>query len=186
MKIGILGGTFNPVHLGHLILAQEMQSQLKLDKVIFIPTNIAAHKEEIKVSAKDRLAMLKLAVSDNPFFEVSDLEIKRGGVSYTIDTVETLKKDYPEDKLFLIIGSDLAKDFSTWKQPEILKKEITIVVAQRKEYFFDQNKWFLALPVTQVAISSSLIRELIKKNISIKYLVPEAVLQYIKENNLYL
>ncbi|MCM8787328.1 MAG: nicotinate-nucleotide adenylyltransferase [Candidatus Omnitrophica bacterium] len=185
MKIGILGGTFNPPHIGHLILAQEAKEKLGLNKIFFIPTNIPPHKESHNVSAFDRFNMTKLATEDNKYFEVLDLEIKRGGVSYTIDTVRELKKIYPRDTFFLIVGSDLANDFSTWKYFGQLKKEIKIIVAKRKAYPLRIKNNFIVLDIVQVGISSSYIRGLIKKGFSIKYLVSPKVEKYITEHKLY-
>jgi nicotinate-nucleotide adenylyltransferase len=115
MRIGILGGTFNPPHLGHLILAEEVREKLNLDKIFFIPTNIPPHKSTESVSSWHRFNMVKLAIKSNPYFEVLDLEIKRGGVSFTIDTIKELKSKFPRDEFYLIVGSDLASTFSTWK-----------------------------------------------------------------------
>ncbi len=110
MKIGILGGTFNPVHIGHLILAEEVREKLKLDKIIFIPTALPPHKDNMDIApAGDRLKMLKLAIKGNKFFGVSDIEIKRKGRSYTIDTIKELKNKFVNDELYFIIGSDLLK-----------------------------------------------------------------------------
>ena len=114
MKIGILGGTFNPPHIGHLILAQTAEEKLGLDKVFFIPTNTPPHKNTFLLEAKHRLAMVKLTVEDHKSFKALDWEIKRGGFSYTIDTIRELKSKYPGDQFFLIVGSDLANDFNSW------------------------------------------------------------------------
>ncbi|MEM7816703.1 MAG: nicotinate (nicotinamide) nucleotide adenylyltransferase [Candidatus Aenigmatarchaeota archaeon] len=185
MKIGILGGTFNPPHIGHLILAKEAKEKLGLEKVFFIPTNIPPHKESHNVSAIDRFNMVKLAVEDNKDFEVLDLEIKRGGVSYTIDTVRELKKRFSSYDFYLIIGSDLAKEFSSWKYSSELKKEVRIVVAKRKEYPLRMRNNFIVLDIIHIGISSSYIRGLIKKGFSIKYLVPSRVEEYITKHKLY-
>ena len=115
MKIGILGGTFNPPHLGHSALAIEAVEQLKLDKVLFVPTNIPPHKDIDNSDISSRRDMLKIVIAGNNKFEIEDCEIKRGGTSYTIDTVRELKKKYPDDQPYLIVGSDLANDFSSWK-----------------------------------------------------------------------
>ena len=185
MKIGILGGAFNPPHIGHLILANEIFEKLKLDKVFFIPTNISPHKEGDGPSASDRLQMTKLAVADSKNFEVLNLEIKRGGTSYTIDTVNELKNKYPGDELYLIIGSDLANDFSTWKDFESLRKISKIVVGHRQSYPLAREDDFIILDITQIDLSSSHIRELIRENKSIDELVTKEVLEYINQYNLY-
>ena len=192
MKIGILGGAFNPPHIGHLILAQEILETLGLDKVFFIPTNISPHKQVSNADAESRLEMLRLATSGNKNFEVLDLEIKRGGTSFTIDTVRELKKNYSRDEFYLIIGSDLADTLSTWKNYQDLKKEVKIAVANRKEYPFgdlslaekDKDS-YLAVNIRQIEISSSQIREMVKNKRSIKYLVSENVEDYIQQHNLF-
>lgn len=185
MKIGILGGTFNPPHIGHLILAQEVCQKVGLNKIFFVPTNIPPHKESHNVFAEHRIKMVELMIGNDKRFEVSDVEIKRGGVSYTIDTVRELKKIYPKDELYLIVGSDLAMDFGTWRYYEELKKEIKIIVAKRRDYPLERRDNFIVVGILQMGISSSYIRSLIKKRFSVKYLVAEKVARYIAKNKLY-
>ncbi|MEI8349105.1 MAG: nicotinate-nucleotide adenylyltransferase [Candidatus Omnitrophota bacterium] len=185
MKIGIIGGTFNPPHVGHLILAQEVCQKLQLDKIFFIPTNIPPHKESHNVQAGDRLNMTRLATVGESRFEVLDLEIKRGGVSYTIDTVRELKNQYPKTGFYLIVGSDLANDFPTWKYFEGLKKAVQIVVAKRRAYPLEKKNNFIVVDIVQMGISSSHIRGLIKKGFSVKYLVTDQVARYIRKHRLY-
>ncbi|MCF7895227.1 MAG: nicotinate-nucleotide adenylyltransferase [Candidatus Omnitrophica bacterium] len=185
MKIGILGGTFNPPHIGHLVLAQEVLEHLKLDKIFFIPTNNPPHKKGKQLEPKKRFLMAKLTVAGNYKFKVLDLELKRKGKSYTVDTIAELKTKYPKDKLYLIIGSDLAKDFKKWKSPEKIKKMATVVVAKRRGSPFRSSKSFKQVDIIQIELSSSQIRERIKKGKTVKYLVPKKVENYIKENNLY-
>ncbi|MDD5194187.1 MAG: nicotinate-nucleotide adenylyltransferase [Candidatus Omnitrophica bacterium] len=185
MKIGILGGTFNPPHIGHLILAQEVYQKLNLDKIFFVPTNIPPHKESHNVKAADRLKMLRLTAEEDKNFEVLDLEIKRGGVSYTIDTVKELKNQYPKAEFYLIVGSDLANDFPTWKYFEGLKKAVKIVVAKRRAFPLQSKNRFIILRIVQMGISSSYIRGLIKKGFSVKYLVTDSVARYIEKRKLY-
>ena len=185
MKIGILGGTFNPPHKGHLVLAQEVLDKLKLDKIFFIPTNIPPHKENEGVDPNHRLAMLKIATEGNEAFEVIDLEIKRGGVSYTVDTLKQLKKEFSSDEFYLIVGSDLANDFSSWKEPEELKKEAKIVVGHRDQYPLKDKDDFIILDIIQIDLSSSKIRDLIQNGHSIRYLVSEKVADYIEKHQLY-
>ena len=185
MKIGILGGAFNPPHVGHLTIAQDILDSLELDKVFFVPTNTSLHKNNNGVNGQIRLEMVKLAISGNEAFEVLDLEIERGGTSFTIDTVRELKKKYFQDELYLIIGSDLANEFSSWKDYEDIIKEVKIVVANRKEYPLNKRTPYLAVDIRQIELSSSQIRRLVKKQSSIKGLVKEAVESYIQEYNLY-
>jgi len=185
MKIGILGGAFNPPHTGHLVIAQDILDAFKLDKVLFIPTNTSPHKEVGGVSGQARLEMTKLATSGNEAFEVLGLEIERGGTSFTIDTIGELKKRYPEDEFYLIIGSDLANEFSSWKNYEDVKKEVKVVVANRKEFPLDKRSSHLVVDIRQIELSSSQIRELVKNRSSVKGLVKKEVAEYIQEHNLY-
>jgi nicotinate-nucleotide adenylyltransferase len=185
MKIGILGGTFNPPHVGHLILAQEVYQKLGLDKIFFIPTNIPPHKESHNVRAKDRLTMVQLATKGDKHFKVLNLEIKRGGVSYTVDTVKELKNQYPKAEFYLIVGSDLANDFPTWRYFEGLKKAVKIVVAKRRAFPLEKKNRFIIVDIVQMGISSSYIRGLIKKKFSVQYLVTDSVAQYIETHKLY-
>jgi len=185
MKIGILGGAFNPPHTGHLIIAQDILDALKLDKVFFIPVSTSPHKKSNGVDGQLRLEMVNLATSDNQAFEVLDLEIERGGVSFTIDTIRELARSYPEDDFYLIIGSDLANEFSSWKNYEDIKKEVKVVVANRKEYPLDKKSAYLVVDIRQIELSSSQIRKLVKNDSSIRGLVKREVADYIREHDLY-
>ena len=185
MKIGILGGAFNPPHIGHLIIAQDILDVLKLDKVFFIPANSSPHKKNNAVDGQLRLEMVKLATAGNEAFEVLDVEIERGGTSFTIDTVRELAKKYPEDEFYLIIGSDLANEFSSWKNYQDIKKEVKVVVANRKEYPLDKKSAHLVVDIRQIELSSSQIRELVKNESSIRGLVKREVADYIREHDLY-
>ncbi len=185
MKIGILGGTFNPPHIGHIVLAKEIYEKLKLDKVLLIPTNIPPHKESEGAEADLRLKMLELSAKETPAFEVLDIELKRGGVSYTIDTVKELKKIYPQDELYLIVGSDLANGFSSWKDFDQLRKLVKIVVAQRDNAPLKDTEDFISVDITQIDTCSSDIRKLIEEGGSIKDLINNNVADYIEKNNLY-
>ena len=184
-KIGILGGTFNPPHIGHLILAQTAKDVLRLDKVFFIPTNTPPHKNRRLIDAKKRVKMVKLAIEGCPYFQALDWEIKRGGISYTIDTLRQLKSKYPTTDLFLIIGSDLANTFHTWKDYRKIQTLSRIVVAKRNSYLPKNEKEFIALDIINVDITSSLIRKYLKKGLSVRYLLPNKVFDYIRRNKLY-
>ena len=185
MKIGILGGTFNPPHQGHLVLANEIFEKLGLDKVLFVPTNIPPHKKENEASSEDRLNMVNLAIRGYKNFEVLDLEIKRGGVSYTIDTIRQLKSQYPEDDFYLIIGSDLANTFSLWKESDEIKKIVKVVVADRKNYPLKDKDDFLVVDITQIYLSSTQVRETLKIDESIQNFLAGDLVKYIKQHNLY-
>jgi len=187
MKIGILGGTFNPVHLGHLILAEEVRENLGLDRIIFVPANIPPHKNASDIaSAKERFNMLKFAVSNNKYFCVSDLEIKRSGPSYTIDTIKELKRIYPEDELYFITGSDLLKYLNEWKDLSEIIKLVKFVVATRPGYPLEKIPSYIqTIAIRAVDISAFEIREAVKQKKSFRYLVPESVFKYINKKRLY-
>lgn len=187
MKIGILGGTFNPIHFGHLILGEQVLGQLKLDKVIFVPTFMPPHKSSRDIiAAFHRLKMIQLAVSGNNHFLVSDIEIRRKGKSYTVDTLREIKKKYLRAKLFFICGSDLVNEIPTWKNVGEIYKLAKFVLAKRPGGGSRlSGKNFLKIDVAQVDISSSLIRELVRRGRSIRYLLPQNVREYIIKNRLY-
>ena len=187
MKVGILGGTFNPIHIGHLILAEEAREKLGLDKVIFVPTYLPPHKEDTGIaSASSRLAMVKLAIQGHPCFSVSDKEIKRDGRSYTIDTIKEFKKENPEDELYFIIGSDLLNYLEDWKDLAQIIKLVKFIAATRPGYALEKIPSYIqTLEIRAVDVSGFEIRERIKQSKSFRYLVPEAVYRYITENKLY-
>jgi len=187
MKIGILGGTFNPVHTGHLILAEEAREKLGLDKIIFVPTYLAPHKDNTDVAAaQDRFNMIRLAIKGNRYFTVSDVEIKRDGFSYTIDTIREFKKLYPNDELYFITGSDLLKYLDAWKDLADIIKMVKFIVATRPGYPLEKIPAYIStVAIRAVDISAFEIRNCIKEKKSFRYLVPEAVLRYIVKKNLY-
>ena len=188
MKAVVLGGTFNPVHYGHLFIAEEVRAYFGYDVAIFEPTNFPVHKSPAPVLApKHRLAMLKLAAAGNERFIVDSGEIDRGGASYSIDSVADLIPRYGiEGRPGFVIGDDLAAGFPTWKDVDQFIRIIDLIVARRT----------LAGPVqlsyphrtvmnTILPISSSEIRARISEGRTVRYLLPEAVLEYIKDNSLY-
>jgi len=139
MKIGIMGGTFDPIHNGHLYIAENALSEFSLDKVLFIPTGISYMKEGFS-KAEDRLAMTELAISGRKHFEVSDIETKRGGNTYTADTIRELKAQYPKDKFYFIIGTDTLFMLEKWKDPEYIFENVTVIVAARQDEQSDNQK----------------------------------------------
>jgi len=187
MKIGILGGTFNPIHIGHLILAEETREKIGLEKIIFIPAYLPPHKDNSDIAeARHRLAMVKLATSRNSNFFVSDLEIKRDGRSYTIDTIKELKVIYPQDDLYFIIGSDLLEYLDEWKDLNEILKLVKFIVATRPGYPLEKIPSHIAtIPIRAVDISGFEIRKAIRENKSFRYLVADAVYDYINKKRLY-
>ncbi len=185
MKIGILGGTFNPPHIGHLILAEYVRDDLGLDKVIFIPCNLPPHKSDPDLPPADaRLKMLRLAIGNNKDFKINSSEIARGGVSYTIDTLCELRKRHPQGELFFIIGSDLYKEFDEWKSPEEIKRIVQVVVVER-ENIDKRNDDFLFVDMPRIDVSSSFVRNQIKKGKSARYFLPPKVVRYIYKSGFY-
>jgi nicotinate-nucleotide adenylyltransferase len=190
-KIGILGGTFDPIHLGHLILAEQLAEKYGLEEIIFIPSASPPHKNNKKVSsAQDRFKMTGLAIEDNPLFSISDIELKRKGKSYTVITVQKLKKLYPKSKLFLLCGSDVLNELKTWRSPDEIYKLIKVIIGVRPGYnkIKKDNKYAKKSIIEQInglEVSSTEIRERVKKGKSIRYLVPAKVEEYIKAKGLY-
>ncbi len=187
MKIGLLGGTFNPIHYGHLILGEQVSGQLGLDRVIYVPSFMPPHKSNRDViSAFHRLKMLRLAVGDNKHFSVSDAEIKRRGKSYTIDTLREIKKQNPAAELFFLCGSDLVSELPSWKNIDEIFQLAKFVLAKRPGFGKRlSGKSFLKIHVAQVDISSSLLRALVRQGRSIRYLTPDSVVTYIEKHKLY-
>jgi nicotinate-nucleotide adenylyltransferase len=184
-QIGIMGGTFNPVHIAHLVAAQQAMTKLRLDEVWFIPDNIPALKDAPLTSAKDRATMLDLATRDNPRFRVKLIEIFRGGVSYTIDTLRYLHEKAPQNNYYLIMGSDQVNSFHRWKEPDQLAKLATLVGIRRPGYPQDPQYPLIWVDAPDIRLSSTAIRQAVAIGTSIRYLVPEAVRKYIKEKGLY-
>ena len=190
-KIGILGGTFDPVHLGHLAIAQFAYEHFSLNKVFFIPACIPPHKlSTISVSAEHRLAMLHKAINGNKHFEVWDGEIARGGISYTIDTLLNLKKIYPNSIFYYIIGSDNIIEILSWYKYQSIIKMVILCVAHRPGYSMKtpdelKHAHIDTFPSPEWGISSKMIRKYLAGNISCNYLLPESVNSYINKTKLY-
>ncbi|MDR0500151.1 MAG: nicotinate-nucleotide adenylyltransferase [Coriobacteriales bacterium] len=190
MRIGILGGTFDPPHIGHLLLARFAQEQAKLDLVLFIPTGMPYKKSHLNVtSAKRRLEMLRLAIAGESTFKVSDIEVMREGPTYTVDTLFSLQDIYGKSsELFFIAGADTAADMSSWKDADVIASMITILVASREnEAHLEIQPMFnvkeIAMP--RIDVSSKIIRERAASGLSIRYFVHDSIIDYCKTHGLY-
>lgn len=201
-KIGIVGGSYNPIHNAHLIIAEHFREQMDLDLVLLIPSNISPNKvAQINkyIDSTHRLNMVVLACRNNKYFRVDDVEIQRNGISYTIDTLKYLKSKYLNAELFLLIGEDQAINFNKWNRWQEILKYSQLCIAGRNQNLelsettqetinniFDEINYkpiWITSPLMD--ISSSNIRNRISKGQSIKYQVPNSVLSYIEKNNLY-
>lgn len=192
MRIGVYGGTFDPIHQGHLIIAESIREDFNLDKVVFIPAAAPPHKDSpqmTKVGA--RLKMVELAIADNPYFEISKIEIQRGGISYTVDTVRTLRAYYPSTaELFLLIGADSLIELPTWKTPKELFNLCQVLVLPRPGFEINKaeerfRKKATLAKTPLIEICSTDIRRRVKEGKSIRYLVPPAVGEFIQKEGLY-
>jgi len=183
VRTGILGGSFDPIHHGHLILARAALEELGLNRVVFIPANLSPHKTESKpATAQDRLAMVKMAIEGEDDFEASDIELKRPAPSYTVDTLREWKAAHPDDELTLLIGADNVAKFDTWREPDEIQHLAKIAVLDRANHDAP-HEW----PVVRrlVDISSTDIRARVGAGRSIRYLTPDSVCDYIVEYGLY-
>ena len=215
MKIGIFGGTFNPVHFGHLRAAEEV-AQTFLNKVVFIPTNITSNKKMPEINPEKRMEMINIAIKNHKKFEASDIEIKRGGFSYSYDTIVQLEKIYPLDELYFIAGMDTYFDMRNWKNAGEIFDKINFIVVNRSNkksdlknliklidflpdklkegiridyaenrLITDKNRFIYFFKITRLDISSTGIRNNFKNNISNLFLLPNEVINYIINNKLY-
>lgn len=199
-RVGIMGGTFDPIHVGHLLIAEHARDQLNLDQVRFIPAALSPLKEPGQSAAgKHRLEMLQLAIGGNPHFTVDDRELQRGGKSFTVETLNSLATELPKAELVFLMGADSLLDFARWREPHEICKLAFVVVLGRGGYAqpdlqllepflpaddpWDLTEHQLHLPV--IEISSTDIRQRIATNRSIRYQLPSAVEAYIAANNLY-
>lgn len=197
-KIGIMGGTFNPIHYGHLLLAENAYEQINLNKVLFMPVKNPPHKKKpVAVTEQQRVDMINLAISDNPHFELSTLELDREGVTYTADTLMILTKLNPDTEYYFIVGADSLFYMQEWKNPQVIFDHCTVIAANRdnsaEEEINHQIKYLetrynagiklISMPTVQ--ISSKNIREKIAGNKTVKYFLPDQVINYIQEHRLY-
>jgi nicotinate-nucleotide adenylyltransferase len=183
LRFGLYGGSFDPIHHGHLILARQALEDLLLDKVIFVPAAESPFKaNHTSASPQDRMTMVRLAVQCEPAFEVDPLEIEREAPSYTIDTARTYRARYPDDTIFFLVGEDHLEALPTWNEFAELDRLVQFAILSRSDQALN-----VTYPVVRrrFDLSSTEIRNRVANNLSISYLVPEVVLQYIEENKLY-
>lgn len=198
-KIGLMGGTFNPVHYGHLLIAENAYEQFGLDEVIFLPTGQSPHKDARHIlEAEERMEMIRLAIADNTHFSCSDYEIRKEGISYTYLTIQAFYEQLAGKELYFIMGADSLAYFDSWMRPDQISRMCTILAAVRDGWNreelvpirdFLQEKYgtrihFIRTP--NFSVSSRMIRKRILEHQSIRYLVPDAVEQYLKEHAVYL
>lgn len=191
-KIGIMGGTFDPIHNGHLMAAEEVRQKLELDRIIFVPAGMPPLKSAHKIAeARHRHNMCLLAVAGNPYFTVSDIETVREGISYTFDTISQLCQIYPNDRLFFIVGADVPSGFHRWKNFEGITALCDIVVTTRPGHKIGKNlrdKYSDILHIIEISdvdISSTKIRQSLAEGLPVRYLLPDGVVDYICKNRLY-
>lgn len=196
MRTGILGGTFNPPHIGHLICAQEAHRELSLDRVLFVPARIPPHKPvEHEPGAAHRLALCRLAIGEDPRFAVCDMELHRDGPSYTVDTLAQLRAERPNDELVLILGGDIAAGLTEWHRPEDVLELATLAVAKRRgtprgavdrtlaSLRGGERARFFEMP--RIGVSSTMLRRRVRAGQPIHYFVPEPVRAYVDRHGLY-
>ncbi|MEM9951048.1 MAG: nicotinate-nucleotide adenylyltransferase [Chloroflexota bacterium] len=196
-RIGILGGTFDPPHIGHLLLAETAREALHLDQVLFVPVGVQPLKLDIRSDVDHRLEMVKLAIADNPYFAISYVDIEREGPHYTADTLPLIQSDYPDAQLYFLMGGDSLRDFPKWTRPEAIIDVAKLAVMRRsdEDITADMHDDIISnlskqiemvdTPLLSIWMSSSHIVERIQQKKSIRYLVQDTVLNYIHAHNLY-
>lgn len=185
-KVGILGGTFDPPHIGHLIIANECLFQASLDEVWFMPNNVPPHKQKTDtVSNREREDMVRLAILNHSRFKLEPIELQREGTSYTIDTMRLLKEQNPEVEFYFIIGGDMIEYLPKWYKIDELVEMVQFLGVKRPTYKEQTSYPVRLLDIPEINLSSTKIRERIQKRQSIRYLVPDTVREYIEENGIY-
>ena len=200
-RIGVLGGTFDPVHYGHLVIAEEVYATLALDEMVFVPTGQPPHKtREVITPAEHRLAMLELAIASNPHFTISRVDVDRPGPSYTVDTLRLLHEQQGEETtIYFVIGADSLEYFLTWRDPAGILEQVTHLVAVRRPGYNESEEYddrlearlpgikqrLLVVEAPQFEISATDLRLRVAEGRPIKYQTPESVEQYIKEFGFY-
>lgn len=199
MRIGIFGGTFDPVHYAHLLLAEQCREQCDLDEIWLIPAGTPPHKESAGISTgKQRQEMLEFAIAGHPAFVVKDLELNREGPSYTVETLRQLKTDHPDDEFFFIVGADSVRDLHTWREPASILELATLIGVNRpnidrpdlteltQKFGEIVRKKIIWVTMPGMDISSTDIRKRILEKKSVRFMIPRSVEVYIHNNKLYL
>jgi len=196
-SLGILGGTFDPPHYGHLVLAENARAQLELERVLFVLAGRPPHKPDLSISsAHHRVAMVEAAIVDNPAFAISRVDLDRAGPHYTVATLAILQREYPQAKLFFLIGGDSLAQFLTWRDPAGIVREARLAVMQRPGYEPDLEKLERSVPGLRerldwldapcLDISASDLRRRVREGLPLRYLVPPSVEAYIQTHHLYI
>lgn len=184
-KIGVLGGSFNPPHIAHLVTAEQVREACELDMVLLMPSATPPHKKrKTVIDGHHRVEMVKRAIANNPYLAIEEYEVANGGVNYTVNTMRVLQEKYPDSTLYFIVGSDMVADLSNWHRVDELLHMVEFIGVNRQgKVDSPYNIRWVSIP--EMAISSSLIRTSLQSGSSIKYLVPDTVEAYITEHGLY-
>ena len=185
MKIGVFGGTFDPIHIGHVISVLEVKISFGLDKVIFIPARQSPHKESVPVGNKERVEMIQKAIAGYEGFIMDTFELYKEGKSFTHDTAKYLRNEYPNDELYFLMGTDQYESFDKWHKHENLISMMNFIVMMRHSDDMEISAPFIRADQLVVEVSSTLVRTRIKEGLPYKHFLNEAVYEYIKENALY-
>ena len=195
-RLGILGGTFDPPHVGHLIVAQDAWARLELDRLILVPARVPPHKPAGAPTAPElRLEMTRAAIAGDGRFQVDELELRRQGPSYTVDTLRTLAERHPDAELFLLLGADQLSEFASWREPQEVARLARLAVFDRLDLSVEQARSLLErdgvevaverVDVTRIDVSSTMIRERVRLGLPIRYLVPAGVEEVVRREGLY-
>lgn len=185
MRLGVLGGTFDPIHLGHLAAARAAMDCARLDRVLFVPAGVPPHRPAAAAAAEHRVAMTRLAAEGEKRFEVSDVEVRRQGTSYTVDTLRELHDLHPHDEMFLILGWDAAKLFSSWRKPDEVRRLASLVIVTRPGSGAPMGTSDILCERPTPDISASALRRALARGKTVTDMVPVAVATYIAEHGLY-
>ncbi|MEH7245532.1 nicotinate-nucleotide adenylyltransferase [Neobacillus niacini] len=185
-KVGILGGTFDPPHYGHLLIANEVLSELNLDEIWFMPNQEPPHKKKSEsVENNDRLQMLELSIEGNPAFKIEKIELERTGPSFTVDTMKILNERFSDHQFFFIIGADMIEYLPKWHKIDELIELVQFVGVERPEYSSKTDYPIVYVDIPAFEVSSSMIRNRVQHGKTVRYLLPERVIEFIREKQLY-